>query len=242
MTQVWALDLDGDFEAQGERRTHPPTEGCGHEIDQTGIDGVAPTIRAWTAAGGGLALDRRFMLSETAVGEPDEIYFRFKVWVPSSLIAQVDNAHGKMSGIGGTHDGNVNGIAWGGARYDDSAWSTRCLFGFGGRVGTYSYSPTPVGSNYPYGYGQWSGVWSAGWNEVLTHVRLNTPGVSDGVLRQWLNGDLVVRRGDYQWRDADHPNLAVTALMIHHGIDLATPGFDPAAYEVHFSGFELLEA
>jgi hypothetical protein len=46
------------------------------------------------------------------------------------------------------------------------------------------------------------------WYHVRQHVKLNTPGKSDGVLREWVNGQLVLNRTNAQFRV--DPSVQVT--------------------------------
>jgi hypothetical protein len=235
LQSVWSLDLAADFETQGQYHERTPTEGGSNTVDETGIDGTAPTLRCVTPEGGGLALDRRFRFADMGAASTDEMFFRFRVHIPGEYLTQ-DNSSGKMSGLAGSI---TDAIAWGGSR-PEGAWSGRVLFGHEGASGTYLYVESPIGGNYPYGYAQWNGWWTAGWNTVLLHYRLNTPGNADGLLREWRNGGLVLTRNDIEYRPPDQSELLIDRLLLHFGMDTVAPPTPPDSWTIHYADVELL--
>jgi hypothetical protein len=55
------------------------------------------------------------------------------------------------------------------------------------------------------------------WYSVEQHVKLNTPGGHDGVLRAWVDGRLVFERQNFRWRDVDALRIETLWLNIYHG-------------------------
>ena len=60
------------------------------------------------------------------------------------------------------------------------------------------------------------------WNMIEVHYRMNTPGVADGVFEGWLynadypDGVRGAYHDDVQYRDAEHPDLAINQLQQAH--------------------------
>ena len=60
------------------------------------------------------------------------------------------------------------------------------------------------------------------WNMIEVHYRMNTPGVADGVFEGWLynadypDGVRGAYHDDVQYRDAEHPDLAINQLQEAH--------------------------
>jgi hypothetical protein len=43
------------------------------------------------------------------------------------------------------------------------------------------------------------------WHKVVMHVKINTPGIEDGIGQIWLNGELMVDKSDMLWGTASNP-------------------------------------
>jgi hypothetical protein len=60
------------------------------------------------------------------------------------------------------------------------------------------------------------------WNMIEVHYRMNTPGVEDGLFEGWLyntdypNGVRGAYHDDVQYRDAEHPDLAINQMLQAH--------------------------
>jgi hypothetical protein len=50
------------------------------------------------------------------------------------------------------------------------------------------------------------------WNRIDYYVKMNTPGVADGIHRGWLNGELGIDERDVVYRTADQPNQGANML------------------------------
>lgn len=79
-------------------------------------------------------------------------------------------------------------------------WSARLMWHSGGRLSAYVYHP-----DQPRNYGEdffFSSSASAGvWHEVTMRVTMNTPGIRDGSIECWLNGDNVLNERNIRFRD-----------------------------------------
>ena len=180
------------------------------------LDGPALRIAVPKGEHYGTSIQYRF--KEQLGEESESIYFRYYLrlgddWNPKR--------GGKLPGIAGTY----GEAGWGGrpARGDDG-WSARGLFRGreNGRtpVGFYCYHADMTGK---YGSG-W--VWDREqrgylennrWYCIEQHVRLNTPGENDGVLRAWVDGRLAFEKTDVRFRDVKRLKIETIWLNIYHG-------------------------
>jgi hypothetical protein len=81
-------------------------------------------------------------------------------------------------------------------------WSGRMMWRSGGSLVQYMYYPgkrSSCGDDYAWGRTAARGRWM----EVKTQFVMNTPGQSNGVLRSWLDGELVLNRDNFRFRDID---------------------------------------
>ena len=124
-------------------------------------------------------------------GPTDEAYLRYFVRFP----ADFDFVKGgKLPGLYG-------GTVTSGRKIPDGTdgFSTRFMWRAHGAAEVYAYLPSSVGHGTSLGRGSW--VWPTGvWVEVQEHVRLNTPGRSDGVIQVRLNGVPVLDESDLVFR------------------------------------------
>lgn len=156
-------------------------------------------------------------------GEPDEAYFRYYLRLGDSWNPTIDG--GKMPGFSGTYGRG----GWGMRKSDGSnGWSARGAFFRQSRgtaadlrgIGSYVYHADMEGNSGD----TWG--WSLGpsgllrknqWYGVEQHVRLNTPGKADGVLRAWIDGRLVFERKDIRFRDSTDLKIESVWLNVYHG-------------------------
>lgn len=172
---------------------------------------LGPALRATVPRDQHLGLDLRYDFKARHRAEPDEVYLRYYLRLAADWLTTPD--HGKLPGFGATY----GRAGWGGRRWDGQAgWSARGSFGrpppaghpAQGRValGSYVYH-SDTGSNY----GEimvWAGADGSAlilpdrWVCIEQHVKLNTPGQADGVLRAWVDGKPVFARHDLRLRDS----------------------------------------
>ena len=180
------------------------------------LSGKALRIKVEEGDHYGISLTYRFR--QQAGEEPEEIYFRYDLrfaddWDPTR--------GGKLPGIAGTY----GRAGWGGRRVNGSdGWSARGLFR-GRRDGR-----TPIGF-YCYHVdmrGRYGAEWiwdredrglleNNRWYSIQQHVKLNTPGERDGVLRGWVNGEVAFERTDIRFRETDALKIETVWVNVYHG-------------------------
>jgi hypothetical protein len=182
--------------------------------------------------GSNFGADIRLYLKDHG-GEPEELYFRYYLrladdWNP-------DLTGGKLPGMAGTY----GEAGWGGRRVDGSdGWSLRGSFyrafpkdhPLSGltQLGTYAYHAEMTGL-----YGDswaWPGALLARnrWYCIEQYVRLNRPGVSDGIMRVWVDGRMVMERSKIRMRNVDRLRIETVWLNAYHG------GAETSPHDQHF--------
>lgn len=152
--------------------------------------------------------------------------------------------HGKLPGLAGKIAGGPDSrVGSGGRRWngsteitaanldDQDSWSARLLWMKDGGLSTYLYVPDPdhlgpASANSYFGYATRCKVEpgntrssnklfnKGAWNTVEQHVRMNTPGQSDGIFELWMNGELCVRMTDVRFRSARHPDVRISQQYV----------------------------
>ena len=100
---------------------------------------------------------------------------------------------GKLPGLAG---GKAN---TGGHRPTGDGWSSRYMWRRQGKLVVYLYhldQPTDYGDDQPLNAAAPTGAWI----RLTQHVRVNTPGRADGVLRVWIDGRPALARTDLRYR------------------------------------------
>ena len=126
---------------------------------------------------------------------------------------------GKLPGLAG---GTAN---TGGNRPNGrDGWSARMMWRQNGAATQYVYHPAQPGQ-----FGDTT-FWDAGfatnqWIEVEHQVRLNTPGRSDGFIRGWMNGRLVLDLQGMRFRDT--ANIEIDSLLFSTFFGGSTPEWAP---------------
>jgi hypothetical protein len=167
--------------------------------------------------------------------EPEEAYFRYMLrfgddWrpVPES---------GKLPGFAATY----GRAAWGGRRADGTnGWSARGWFSAASApanplhqysaLGFYTYHAdmrSTYGDIWPWTERTPALLLNNRWYAVEQQVRLNTPGQNDGVLRAWLDGQLVFERTDVRFRHIADLRIEELWLNVYFG------GTRPSARTMH---------
>ncbi len=171
----------------------------------------------------------RYNFQNQTGSEPEEIYLRYYLrfgddWNPLW--------GGKLPGIAGTY----GRAGWGGRRPNGfNGWSARGNF-WSQRDGV-----TPIGS-YVYNVdqgGTWGNelVWdnrnqaahleNNRWYAVEQYVKMNTPGQNDGIVRGWIDGELVFERTDLRFRDTFNLKIHEIWMNVYYG------GGTPASSDHH---------
>ncbi len=170
-----------------------------------------PSLQATIPRGEHLGLDLRYDLPSGADKLPvQEAYMRYYLRLGPEWADSPDS--GKLPGFAGTY----NRAGWGGRGWNGlQGWSARGAFIKSLPPDHPAYRLLPLAS-YVYhsksasSYGDilvWGGGKGAGlikpnrWVCIEQHIRLNTPGREDGVLRAWVDGQPVFARRNLRLRD-----------------------------------------
>lgn len=178
--------------------------------------GKALRIRVDKGGHNGLSMAYRF--KDQIGSEPEEIFFRYYLrfapdWKPER--------GGKLPGIAGTY----GRAGWGGRKVDGTdGWSARGLFDgqSNGKtpIGFYCYHadmPGKYGSHWTWDREGFTGLENNRWYCIEQHVKLNSPGKNDGVLRGWVDGTLVFEKADVRMRDVDSLKIENVWINVYHG-------------------------
>ena len=179
-------------------------------------DGNALRVRVDQAGHYGLSLRYRF--AERMGSEPEEIYFRYYLrlaadWSPKR--------GGKLPGIGGTY----GRAGWGGRKVNGAdGWSARGLFSGQkeGRtpIGFYCYHADmrgKYGDHWGWDRNGFAGLENDRWYCVEQYVKMNTPRQNDGILRGWVDDQLVFEKTSVRMRDVDDLKIETVWINVYHG-------------------------
>lgn len=185
------------------------------------LEGNALAVTIAKGANSGLNTHLRF--AGYKGGEPDEAYFRYYLRLGESWDPTVDG--GKLPGFSGIYgrggwgmrksDG-TNGWSARGAFFRQSGGVTADLRG----VGSYVYHAGMQGNSgdtWGWSLGPSGLLRKSRWYSVEQHVKLNTPGKADGVLRAWIDGQLVFERHNIRYRDTEALKIESVWLNVYHG-------------------------
>lgn len=187
------------------------------------LDGTAAEVTLH--AGSTQALNSHIKLAGRPQGEPQEAYFRYYLRLGDNWNPTIDG--GKLPGLAGTY----NRAGWGGRKADGSnGWSARGSFlqqtAAGSAIdelraiGSYVYHAgmeTRYGDNWGWNLGPSGVLQKNRWYCIEQHVKLNTPGQPDGVLRTWVDGRLAFDRQDIRFRDSDALRIESVWMNVYHG-------------------------
>jgi hypothetical protein len=206
-------------------------------VERPTAQGFAPlqgrALQVRIPAGQNLGLDMGYRFAGKAGREPEEIWFRYYLrlghdWMPRD--------GGKLPGLSATY----SQAGWGGRKADGSTgWSMRGNFAatpspgnpYRGRtpIGTYAYHADmqdQFGDAWP-----WSGDGSVlardRWYCIEQYVKVNRPGVRDGVIRAWVDGVPVFERTGLHLRDIDSIRIEQVWMNVYFG------GTDPTPADLH---------
>ena len=121
--------------------------------------------------------------------------------------------------------GKLPGLTSGGGKYtggtiprDGDGWSARYMWRAGGKLGVYAYYVDMPGP-----WGQMMALDDAAtiipgqWHRIAQHIKLNTPGQSDGVLEVWFDGHRVLSRSNIRWRIGEQGEIDSLYFSTFHG-------------------------
>lgn len=191
--------------------------------DEPGLPGSRrQSLQVKLPKGENLGLDLRYDFMAQRRAEPEEVYFRYYLRVSAAWVNSPDS--GKLPGFGGTY----GRAGWGGRAWDGrQGWSARGAFvrppgpdhpaHLRLPLASYVYhseSAASYGDTLPWGGSKGAAFLQADrWYCVEQHIKLNTPGRPDGVLRAWVDGKPVFERRDLRLRDT--PALRVENIWMN---------------------------
>lgn len=183
-----------------------------------------------------------FYMSPKNMELTDEVYLSYRV------------KFGDENGFDWVKGGMLPGIwigrmgAFGGVFLEDGA-SMRVMWRSGGSAEAYVYVPPFQASDYynlpgyvkNEGFGDSLGrgilQFNAGeWNDVVMHVKLNSPGQYDGILELNVNG-LLLKYEKMNWRNGSEPISGIMMQSFFGGADVTWA--TPLDQEITFSDFKI---
>jgi hypothetical protein len=87
-------------------------------------------------------------------------------------------------------------------------------------IGTYAYHADMRGywgDHWPWMIGQRGLLEHNRWYCIEQHLRLNTPGQKDGVLKVWVDGELAFERTDIRFRSVPDLKIQRIWMNVYHG-------------------------
>ena len=182
-------------------------------------------LKAVIPKGGNLALNLLYKFAENLGYEPEEIFMRYYLrlandWNPTSQ-------GGKFPGIAGTY----GRAGWGGRKSDgENGWSMRGSFNVVPKednplhgqtpIGTYAYHAdmqARYGSGWPWSIDGLGVLKRNRWYSIEQHVKLNTPGKRDGIMRAWVDGKLAFENHEVNFRTTDALKIDRIWMNVYHG-------------------------
>lgn len=165
----------------------------------------------------GTGCSHHFYTSKYAGQQLDEVFMRYYVWLNDDYYGSTDG--GKMPGVASESWYNGYLLCGGGGSScagGKKGWTLRGGFNMNPDANNPIYPRVPF---HTYAYhadqnGEYGDFWSWGprglielkkWTSVEWHVKVNTPGVNDGVVQVWVDGRLafdkqnVKLRGELPW-------------------------------------------
>ena len=218
---VFTADFESPewYKEWGVDKPEPTTDTVGSDPARKFEPHRGKALRVRVPRGGNTGSNLQFRFAKHTGSEPDQIYFRYYLrlgddWNPESQ-------GGKLPGISGTY----NRAGWGGRPVNGTdGWSAR------GSFGRYENGETAVGF-YTYHVdmrGKYGSIWNWDgerlgylknnrWYAIEQHIRLNTPGKNDGVMRAWIDGRLAFEKTDVRFRDTRDLKVEMVWLNVYQG-------------------------
>ncbi len=73
------------------------------------------------------------------------------------------------------------------------------------------------GDNWVWDGSGFPGLANNRWYCIEQYVKMNTPGKNDGVLRGWVDDNLVFEKTDVRMRDVDKLKIETVWINVYHG-------------------------
>ena len=192
---------------------------------------VGRALRVRLVKGKNFGLDMRYNFANQGKAEPEEIYFRYYLRFGADWNPYLNG--GKLPGISGTY----GRAGWGMRRTDGyNGWSMRGSFaprpaGVKSVVGltalgSYAYHANVEaysGDGWGWGEGPSALLENNRWYAVEQYVKLNVPGVSNGVARAWVDGFQVMEKTGILFRKTQALKIETIWMDVYHGGQEVSP-------------------
>lgn len=191
-------------------------------------------LRVAIPKGANLGLDMGFNFLDKVGEEPDEIFFRYYIRFSDDWMPTADG--GKLPGPAGTY----GRAGWGGRKANArEGWSLRGMFlrassAFNpvhGQVGIGTYAYHAAGEDFFGDEWDWNRATQLlernRWYCLEQHLRMNSPGQRDGLLRAWIDGVVAFDKQDVYLRDIPQIRIEKIWMNVYHG------GTTKAAEDLH---------
>lgn len=154
---------------------------------------------------------------------PEAMHLRWQIRLPEGFTVDQQVKLHAICGRGDAHDDWAAG-GWGGRISDGSnGWSARIALDdsqFADQPGLEFYiyhadMSGDWGDHYPWGTPLTPGI----WHVLDLYVEVNTPGLADGTVAGWIDGELGLALPHMRFRDANHEHIAIDQWWhnIYHG-------------------------
>jgi len=119
---------------------------------------------------------------------------------------------GKLPGLCGAGCNTGGGIPTG-----RDGWSARIMWRENGKIVQYMYymdQASYYGDDFPWneGVGGQRYLIPGQWHCLETYIQMNTPGVKNGIVRSWFDGQLSLNRTNIRFRDTGYDNIKIDKL------------------------------
>lgn len=171
----------------------------------------------------------------TPLTPSDSFYFSYRLKFANGFDFRKG---GKLPGLAG---GNAN--SGGDVPNGTDGWSARMMFWENGILSFYLYYPDQPGKFgepllWKYPGGEPAKAVAGKWYTIKQYIRMNDPGKKNGIVRGWLNGELVCNVDTIRFRDSKALNVDQVFFSVFMGGDDATWAPEKDQY-VWFDDFEV---
>lgn len=207
------LDFDDPTWHENSNR-HTELSTCTTAEAQEPLDGGRVLKSLIRATQYGTGCSHHYYTSKYAGQQLDEVYMRYYVWLGEDYYGSTDG--GKMPGIASESWSDGFLLCGGGGSScagGKKGWTLRGGFNMNPDANNPIYPRVPF---HTYAYhadqgGEYGDFWSWGprglielkrWTAIEWHVKVNTPGVNDGVLQVWVDGKMAFDKQNVELRGA----------------------------------------
>ncbi|MGL5866334.1 MAG: polysaccharide lyase [Dermatophilaceae bacterium] len=124
-------------------------------------------------------------------------------------------AGGKLPGLGGTVGGQSPTGCTTNASAIEGGFSARLMWRKGGALAAYMYLPDRDRSRCGVDITFFEGATPDRWYTIRQHIRLNTPGMRDGVLEMFVDGRRTLQKTDMYYRMSGKSKVQINNVLFH---------------------------